>query len=240
MVLENLFDRKLLHQNQRRFAVSFANHNFLYVEVANRINENLQLLNREFSDILEIERAWCLVNKELKVEIDDEHLPFKNESFDLIISNLNFHFINQIPQFLLQIKNLLKPDGIFIASFFGEENLRELAHILYETENEIYGGISPRMPPTIDIKTSAALLQKAGFQNPIADFEKIEITYENPLNLLNDLKLMGQGNIMTKRSRHFFTKKFLTKVLDNYRKLYGNNAGAVTATFEIRTITGQK
>ena len=27
---------------------------------------------------------------------------------------------------MLQVKSLLKPDGIFIASFFGEENLSEL------------------------------------------------------------------------------------------------------------------
>ncbi len=171
---------------------------------------------------------------------DDEFLPFKPQTFDLVVSNLNMHFINEIPQFLLQVKNILKPGGVFIASFFGEENLRELAHVLHKSEVEIYDGISPRMPPTIDVKTAAMLLQKAGFAEAISDFEKIEVSYSDPKNLLRDLKMMGQGNILTKRSRKFFTKKFLQKILQNYRELYGAADDTVQATFEIITATGRR
>lgn len=247
---EILFDRNLLAKNRLRYAKGFAQHNFLHHEVANRIAENVEFLNREFESALELGardgylssqiKAKKIVKTEIDLLADDEFLPFKAESFDLVLSNLNMHFINQIPQFLLQVKNILKPNGIFIASFFGEENLSELAHVLYKTENEIYGGVSPRMPPTIDIKTSAALLQKAGFADPISDFAKIEVEYADPKNLLNDLKNMAQGNILTKRSRKFFTKKFLKQTLENYQNLYQTNEGKVRATFEIITITGWK
>ncbi len=248
MTKEKLFDRDLLRQNKARAAKNFSNHNFLHHEVANRIAENVKFLNREFDDILEIgalDRYLAdLVSEGSKAKfqnIDDEEiLPIGPESFDLILSNLNFHYINEIPQFLLQVKDALRPGSVFIGSFFGEENLRELADVLYISENEIYGGISPRMPPTIDVKTAANLLMKAGFQNPISDFEKIEINYSDPLNLLKDLKMMGQGNIMHQRSRRFFTKKLLERILQNYRKLYGTKDGDVTATFEIITITAWK
>lgn len=245
MTQEILFDRNLLRQNQARAAKNFAQHNFLYAEVANRIAENVGFLNREFESVLEIGQRDGYLSSLIKAPKkttmpDEENLNCATESFDLILSNLNFHFINQIPQFLLQVREALKPNGIFIASFFGEENLSQLAHVLYKTENEIYGGISPRMPPTIDVKTAASLIQKAGFQNPISDFEKIEVEYSDPLKLLNDLKMMGQGNILTKRSRRFFTKKFLQKLLENYREMYPANNGGVLATFEIVTITGWK
>lgn len=216
-----LFDRDLLKQNRAR---GVKNH-FLVEEIRSRIGENLELLNRKFENIL---------------EINEENFSYPESSFDLIISNLDFHHINEIPQYLIRIKNILKPGGIFIASFFGEENLSELAHVLHVTENEIYDGISPRMPPTIDVKTAANLLQKAGFQNPISDFERIEVEYSDPLNLLKDLKDMGQGNVMNQRSRRFFTRNFLNGILANYRKLYQNNEGKVSATFEIVTITGEK
>jgi SAM-dependent methyltransferase len=265
MTQEVLFDRKLLRQNMARAASNFSNHNFLYVEVANRIAENVQFLNHKFESVLEIGgRDTCLTDlirssqnpktiiqtklfsplnfdqekEELKCIVDDEFLPFKNESFDLVLTNLNLHYINQIPQFLLQVKSISKPNGVFIASFFGEENLSQLAHVLYQTENEIYGGISPRMPPTIDVKTAANLIAKAGFKNPISDFAKIEVNYSNPLNLLKDLKMMGQGNILTKRSRKFLTREFLNKISENYQKLYGDKDGNVTATFEVITVTG--
>ena len=129
---------------------------------------------------------------------------------------------------------------MFIASFFGEENLRELAHVLYKSEMEIYNGISPIMPPTIDVKTAAMILQKAGFISPISDFEKIAVEYEEPMKLLYDLKFMGQGNILKQRQRRFFSRKFLNKILENYQNLYKNFDNSVNATFEIVTITGWK
>lgn len=243
---EILFDRKLLAQNRKRHQSNFHKHNFLYHEIANRLAENVALLNRDFDRILEIgakdQYLSGLIKKNSEyVFCDDlEELPFPENSFDLIINNLNLHFINELPQFLMQVKNCLKPDGIFIASFFGEENLSELAHVLHKSEMGIYSGISPKMPPTIDVKTAAMLLQKAGFISPISDFEKIEVEYEEPLKLLHDIKNMGQSNILIKRSKRFFTRGFLSKILENYQKLYSNENGEIKATFEIVTITGWK
>jgi len=243
-----IFDRKLLKRNQQRYASEFANHNFLHVEIANRILENVASLNREFHHLLDISgkdgylgSRIAANNKTLiNFDLDSSLADLKEESFDLITSNLNFHFINDIPEFLLQIRNLLKPNGIFIASFFGEENLRELADILHISQNKINGGVSPIMPPTIDVKTAANLLQKSGFANPISDFEKIEVNYSNILNLFKDLKYMGQGNILHARSKRFFTKKLLSEIVKNYHEKYANEENQALATFEIVTITGWK
>lgn len=245
--MDLLFDRELLARNLLRSVKNFHEHNFLHHEIANRIAENVESLNRRFENILEIGARdgylSTVVGRQsavMSTAEDCEKLNITAGSFDLILSNLNLHFINEIPQFLLQIKEALKANGVFIASFFGEENLHELAHVLHQSELEIYGGVSPRMPPTIDVKTAAALLQKAGFADPISEFAKVEVSYSDPLKLLKDLKFMGQSNVLIKRSRRFFTKKFLAKILENYQKLYGTPDGAVSATFEIITVTGWK
>lgn len=220
-----LFNRDLLKQNRARGLKSGVKTHFLVQEVRSRIDENIELLNRNFTTTL---------------EIDEENFSYPSNSFDLIISNLDFHFINDIPQYLIKIKEILRPNGIFIASFFGEENLSELAHVLHVSENEVYGGVSPRMPPTIDVKTAAALLQKAGFKNPISDFDSIEVEYSNPLDLFKDLKSMAQGNVMHQRSRRFFTRGFLNEIIKNYRKLYQTSENKIVATFEVVTIMGEK
>ncbi len=266
MTQEILFDRDLLRQNKARAKKHFHQHNFLHHEIANRIVENVSFLNRQFSSILEIGASDSYLSElflqgpaqagevvalgEFTPRLhqgvfyeffdDAEILPAQPQNYDLIVSNLNFHFINQVPQFLLQVKELLKPSGIFIASFFGEENLSELAHVLHVTENEIYGGVSPRMSPTIDVKTAAHLLQKAGFRDPTSEFSKIEVDYSDPMTLFKDLKNMGQSNVLTKRSRRFMTKNFLNKIAQNYRQMYPNAEGGVRATFEIVTVTGWK
>ncbi len=253
--MNEIFDRKLLQQNQARALPHLSQHNFLYHEIANRIVENLQSFSRDFENCLEIGprdgylSSLMAQEKNIKniSQVEEESLPQQTESFDLIVSNLNLHHINFVPQFLLQIKSLLKPRGMFIASFFAEENLPELHKTIFEVESEIYNGISPRMIPTIDVKTAANLLQKAGFVHPISNLERVEVSYIDPLNLLKDLKMMGQGNIMRQRSRRFFTRGFLQKVLERYRQNYkGSGLGfenqpeSVRATFEIVTIVGFK
>ncbi len=247
---EFLFERKLLKSFNIRYKKGFANYSFLYEEIANRILENLNIENLKFESALELNNIKSSFNNKINCQnlitsnadiiFDDELIPFQNDCFDLVISNLNIHFINNFENFLLQIKNILRPKGIFIASFFGETNLTELANSIYLAENKICGGISPRMIPTIDVKTSALLLKKAGFIDSISDHDKIVINYDDPYQLLVDLKNMGQGNILQKRTRKFFTKSLLNEIINNYKKNFRNNDGTYRATFEIITIIGRK
>ena len=252
-----IFNREQLRINQIKAQDDFNRYSFFHNEIAARMIENIELMgDRKLDNVLElgviepvlrnklttskITKTSIFYNKKTDLICDDEFLPFKANSFDLVFSNLNMQFINEIPQFLLQIKEVLKPNGIFIASFFGEENLRELNHIIQLSENEIYGGISPRLPPTIDVKTAAMLLQKSGFKNPVSSLEKIMISYKEPLSLLKDLKNMALGNILRKKSQRFFSKKLLQKLIENYQNLYKNKNGEIQAQFEVIIISGQK
>lgn len=58
--------------------------------------------------------------------VDEEHLPFEANSFDMVISNLVLHWVNDLPGVLRQIRSVLKPDGLFLASMFGNETLWQL------------------------------------------------------------------------------------------------------------------
>lgn len=71
---------------------------------------------------------------------DEEYLPFKPQSFDLIMSNLAMHWINDIPSVLSQVIKILKPDGAFVACMLGGPTLRELRHCFYLAEMERKGG----------------------------------------------------------------------------------------------------
>jgi NADH dehydrogenase [ubiquinone] 1 alpha subcomplex assembly factor 5 len=266
---KKIFDFRLLVKNQQRYLKNFSKHNFLFKEIADLIVENLQFFNREFEEVLEVNsRDGYLSNSILKVKkvkklyksnfvadffnldlnidqniekilLKDEFLPPLDQKFDLIVSNLNFHFLNNIPQFLLQVKDSLKPQGVFIASFFGQDNLLSIREIFYKAESKIYNGISPRFAPTIDVKTAAHLLQKAGFVNPISDLEKITVTYPNLLALLQELKLMGQSNIMIDRSKRFISKRFLAYISQLYeQKYHDEKSKGIKADFEIITLIG--
>ncbi len=171
---------------------------------------------------------------------DDEFLPFKPESFDLVISNLNLHHINAVSQFLLQTREILRQNGLFIASFFGENNLFDLKKAVFEAENSVYGRVSPRFIPTIDVKNAAMLLQKAGFANSLSSLEIIDVEYENAQKLLQDIKFMAQGNILLKRDKKFINRKFFDEILKNYAIISGLGSKKVKARFEIVIMIGWK
>lgn len=274
-----LFNRSLLKQNRNRVIDKISQADFLHQEIAEIITQTILDCKRNFDNILEIgardkklgkqianlKNAGQLIQTDLAIGfkpdlvMDDENLCFKEQSFDLVLSNLNLHFINDIPQNLIAIRKLLKPNGLFIASFFGEENLKELKEAFLETEQEIYGGITPRIAPNVDVKTAGMLLQKAGFVDVVAQKHSFEVDYSDPKKLFQDLRNMGEANILEGRSRKFMTKKFLFNLTQTYKNLYsarkndpsqnfltenftlpqGEGNGVVT-TFEIIILTGWK
>ncbi len=59
---------------------------------------------------------------------DEEFLPFPPESLDLVTSNLNIHWVNDLPALFSQVRKALKPDGLFLGSIFGEGTLPELRY----------------------------------------------------------------------------------------------------------------
>lgn len=247
---QNIFDRNLWQKNCLRYRGLFSDYSFIYSQVATNILENIEIQNVNFAKVLEINAKDDFFKKyfsnsqyssiDFNEIVDENNFNFGKQKFDLVISILDLHFINDVKNFLAKIYESLQPNGYFIASFFGDENLPELRKSIYLAEEKIYNAISPRMPPTIDIKTSAQILGQVGFKNPIADLEKIVINYQNPINLLYDLKNMGLGNIMINRSKKFFTKKLLNQLLENYQLFFNESTKSFDATFNIITISGQK
>ena len=78
---------------------------------------------------------------------DEEALPFREGSLDLVVSGLSLQFVNDLPGTLVQIRRALKPDGLFLAALVGGETLTELRQAFAAAEAEVEGGISPRVAP---------------------------------------------------------------------------------------------
>jgi len=174
----------------------------------------------------------------LKIVLNAEILPFAERSLDLVISALSLHWVNDIPGLLAQIYNVLKPDGLFLASLFGEETLKELRDCLATAELELKGGLSLRVSPMLSIQDAGTLLQRAGFALPVVDHDRIQVTYSHPLALLHDLRHMGETNVLYRRSLNFTPRSLFTRTFELYQERYGLPDGRIPATFDIVTLTG--
>jgi NADH dehydrogenase [ubiquinone] 1 alpha subcomplex assembly factor 5 len=173
----------------------------------------------------------------LGLSADEEALPFAPASLDLILSNLSLHWVNDLPGALVQIRQALKPDGLFLACMLGGATLQELRSALYQAETEIEGGLSPRFSPLADVRDLGNLLQRAGFALPVSDFETITVSYAHPLKLLHDLRGMGESNANSERRLSFSRRATLFRAMEIYSENFADADGRVPATFEVITLT---
>jgi SAM-dependent methyltransferase len=173
-----------------------------------------------------------------RLVMDEELSPFAPGSLDLVVSSLVLHWTNDLVGSLIQIRRALKPDGLFIGSFLGGATLTELRQCLLEAEAEISGGAGLRVSPFADAFDAAALLQRAGFALPVADVDSVTVRYGHPLELLRDLRAMGETNVLRDRPRRPLSRRVLLRALELYAARFSGPDGKVAATFEILTVTG--
>ena len=79
---------------------------------------------------------------------------------------------------------------------------------------------------------------RAGFALPVADIIINEINYKKPLDLLYDLRKMGETNVQIHRSKKFSHRRLFSLASDKYIKNQNSQNNSVKATFEFITITG--
>jgi NADH dehydrogenase [ubiquinone] 1 alpha subcomplex assembly factor 5 len=163
---------------------------------------------------------------------DEEALPFAPGVFDLVLSAMSLHWVNDLPGTLLQIRRLLKPDGLFLTALLGGETLWQLRQALAQAESDVEGGLSPRVSPFVDLREGAGLLQRAGFALPVADSERIEVSYPNAFALMKELAAMGESNVVRGRRTAFSRRATLLRAAEAYGEQHAADDGRVTVTFE--------
>lgn len=167
----------------------------------------------------------------------DELLAFADESFDLILAPLTLQFANDLPGALVQIRRCLRPGGLFLTSLFGGETLWELREAFSHAEIEVEGGLSPRVIPFADVKSFGALLQRVNFAEPVADLDKVSVSYKGVRPLMRDLRGMGLANPMIDRRRAPLKRATLEAVERLYMDQFGT-AEEIPASFHILFGTG--
>ncbi|KAG8822216.1 hypothetical protein FRC17_009618 [Serendipita sp. 399] len=153
-----------------------------------------------------------------RVHADEENLlrVIKPSSQEAVVSCLSLHWINDLLGVLIQIREILRPDGLFLAALLGGDTLFELRTALQLAELEREGGISPHVSPMTDTRDVTNLLGRAGFTLLTVDIEDITVTYPSMFELLEDLQDMGEGNAVI-GSRHILHRDTLIAASAAYK-----------------------
>jgi len=197
--------------------------------------EQLPKSMKRFSEPEEIKTV--LTSLDLKT-LNSENLTLPAQSVDLIVSLGHLHLTNDTPGMLVQIRQALRPDGLFIAALAGQGTLAELRESFLQAESEIYGGVSPRIAPFMDVRDAGSLMQRAGFALPVTDGQDIRVRYSDLFALMRDLHAMGMQNALLSRPRKPVSRRFFARVSEIYASRFSDEDGRIRATFSFIWLTG--
>ena len=196
-------------------------HNALIIGDKNNFTENklnsISIKNVTHVDILKKDTSinFYLLN-------DDEKISDIG-TYDLIISLSLINFLDDIPAFLKQAKNLLSTDGLMLLNFFSENSLLELKEMFSSVESELYNGISQRFMPVVDIRDIGDLMNNLGFSDTVVSRENLKYFYTNFRDILRHLRLMSCTNFLKVKQNKYINKIFMNKLITYFDKRKINN-----------------
>lgn len=168
-----------------------------------------------------------------------EDLGLEENSLDLVFSNMWLHWCNDLPSLLTQIRRALKPDGLFLGAMMGGETLSQLRSSLVLAEQEIMGGVSPRISPQVHVGDVGMLLQGAGFNIPTVDTDLVTVEYPSVMSLMKHLQGLGESNSSVLRHKAPLRRDIIEFATKEYNARYGNvDDGSVPATFQVIYMIG--
>ena len=261
-----LFDRALLRRRRDRASGEFEDYDFLHARVADDLLDRVESIARDFDTCLVIggggavgralkarpdaaKKIGTLIETDLSeamaglsehpaVALDEEALPIREGSADLVLSCLSLHWTNDLVGALIQLNYALKPDGFFAGALLGGATLTELRQALKTADGELGRDPGLRISPYADTVDMAGLVSRAGFAMPVSDVDRVTARYGNAFVLMRDLRKMGETNVLEDRPRTPGSKALLVKTAEAYARAFAGDDGRIPATFEVIHFAG--
>ncbi len=161
--------------------------------------------------------------------------PLTGGPYDFIGVIGQLDAVNDLPGALIHLRNALLPGGLVISSFIGGQSLPALRAAMLAAEPE---RPAARLHPMVDARAAPALLQRAGWKDPVVDTHTLAVRYPSLERLVSDLRDQGLGNALARPAAPLGRA-----ALARAREAFAARAevdGKVTETFEIVTLTGRR
>lgn len=197
-----IFDPNILKLHRQFAAHNIGDSDFIMEHAADDIMQSLDLLNLQPKIILDIGSYVNNIPNKLStkypgvkiIHASEDNLP--SETFDLIVSSMNLHWVNEVEKHLRHIHSILTAEGKLITNFALSGSLDNLKKYLIECETDSKVAHSPHIIPLPKEDRVQSIFQQCGFKFVVVSVEKIELEYKNPIDLMRDLKKMGQNNAL--------------------------------------------
>ena len=143
------------------------------------------------------------------VACDPHHLPFPDQYFDLVVSNLLLPFCHAPHAVFAESARVLKPGGAFFFTSVGPDTLLEYrgAWADIDAHMHVFG--------LIDMHDLGDAMLRSGFAAPVLDRENITVDYPSIDALQDELFHIGSANIAEGRRRGLMAPSVRTFLRSN-------------------------
>lgn len=170
---------------------------------------------------------------------DAENLPFREDSFDIVVSTSTYQWITPLEKAFAEVHRVLKPSGRFLFALFGEKTLFELKE---SYRNAAINADRPAADRTHRFATDDEVLSAltgAGLTGcRVHDEMEIEIHPDVPA-LLRSLKKIGAGSAARGSDSGLSGRSAMLGMMEIYQEKYATNGG-VQASYHVLYGFGEK
>ena len=248
-------DQTLLRRANDLAAERYDDQDFFCQEVRGRLFERLELIDLQPTHILDLGAGTCVGATTIKhaypeamvVAVDwsesmlrtgdtervcaDAHqLPLADASVDIVVSNMMLPGCASPEQIFHEARRVLRHPGLFLFSTLGPDTLKELRKAWERVDK------APHVHRFADMHNIGDTLVQAGFRDPVMDVQHVTVTYEQPKQLVADLRSVAGTNLLTSRRRGLTTPRLWNRMLGELEKIR-NQEGRFPVSIEV--VTGQ-
>jgi NADH dehydrogenase [ubiquinone] 1 alpha subcomplex assembly factor 5 len=241
----------LFHRN--RAIKFFLKYDYLFDHSAKNILDRVRLYKDQFKNIIEVGSRSCLLSEQIQIfypnsditicDHSNELLNFSKNKFkkylienqliflepakyNLLISSLYLHWVNDIHIFLENARQLLAHKGIAILSFIGGNSLNNLRKFFIKNELELRLPVTAHISPFLTQEAILKICKNMNIRDVVVDSEIIEVEYQNCYQLMKELNLMGESSCIKSAENYAICKellvlaKNLTQFTDRFEIIY--------------------
>jgi malonyl-CoA O-methyltransferase len=157
---------------------------------------------------------------------DAEHLPFADNSADLLFSNVTLQWCDDLDRVFAEFNRVLRPGGLLLFSNFGPDTLHELRRSWQTVDPHNH------VNAFMDMHDIGDALLRSGLSDPVMDMEMITLTYPDLHTLMTDLKIIGAHNVTAGRPRGLTGRQRLQQLTAAY-ETFRTQDNLLPASYEV-------
>jgi len=173
-------------------------------------------------------------------QAEAERLPCPESTFDMVISNLTYQWVEDLPLAFAEVFRVLRPGGSFCFTTLGKGSLEELSSSFAEAHRRLKSPALPHGQDFIREEKLEEVLRQANFsQLKVSSFPEHNY-YPDVVTFLKWLKDVGANNARQERpARGGYNPKLLREMIKVYEGNYRGN-GNIPVSFRVVLGQGKK